>query len=1030
KLDVYNFHVSQDELADLDEAVVIEKAQIQAMYFEQDDEGVKKLEDITKMVRAGSLDEIKQAPGEGNVYKLSFHVTSEGITETKEIEVVVSGNSIVVTDGLVIEANDFSIANVLARILVKEKALELANAKAYELETRQMLNNISIDTDQLDAIHNVTNDAQTFKLTYTATHNNKTVSIEKDVRVNHTLIGPDITADDCEHYVGDKFEVLHDVSAKDANDDTIHFITDPEHPDKNIETTHQIPLDSDKFNTSGTYKITYAIMDKYGNTSEKIRTVKVHDVPVIEVNPQVYTLKDKDVADQMKAAASAYYYKAADVAGEPSIKTKIDEINYTSNGPSQDFSKVGTYEVTYEVELIDGRNVTKKVNVIITKNDSLPTDVDKGIKLDVYNFHVSQDELVDLDEAAVLEKAQAQAMYFENDDKGNVIKLDDITAKVVVGSLVDIKKASAEGGVYKLSFSVSDNKMVETKEVEVVVSGKSIKFENGVVLKANDITLPNADAKKITESKLLNLAGAQAYVLETNQQINVTADPIQLEAIKNVGNDKVSYPLNLSSTYDTTTIEMSIQVGVEHTLVKPIVKVVNKAVYVGDVYDMFEGVTAEDANNQLLVLDDDNTKVTHQMPLEDSKFKIVGTYQVVYEVKDKYGNVGEAKQKIRVNGLPELNTNPQTYALNDPDIMNKVEVNAFARYQKASEKIGGEPVWIELDISSEVIDGPDGDLQFNNIGIYIVKYATTNEDNRTTKKTTSVAVIHQGDIPDPTSLAYISAKGFIIDYTSVESLDEATILDSNHADVKAFKVLHDDNQQVIGSQDITDKVYVDKDKLAEIQKTNSNGKIYQLALRVEDDGNIVTRVINVVVSGSEVPIPQPTPDGNYLVITANDFRLTYDEAKNADETMVSEKANVKAMLLQPEMKNNIVKRMAATNAPLSVRINKRELQNIREVPELGGNYQLTFFAEYRLLDQLVAVNPISVNVKIVPKSSDDLYGNVINEKTKKEPKGMDKVIETGDTQTGWLWIVTMVLSFMFITKKGWKLLTKNKSSKK
>ncbi|MDF9825691.1 hypothetical protein M2475_002109, partial [Breznakia sp. PF5-3] len=370
-----NIVIERNELATFDLAKAMNKANVQAIYYERDDKkNLTKLDDITTSISVSSLDNIKKAPEKGGEYELTFTTTYSGVTSNKKILAVVVGNELKVQNGLVIKATDIDIENDAARVLTQSQAISLANVEAYVLQTKQATANNTVNTTQLNAIKAVTNDAQTFKLTYTATQDGKTVSIEKDVNVNHSLVGPVITADACEHYVGDKFEVLHDVSAKDVNNDAINL--EMTGSNKNTEVEHQIPLENGEYKTAGTYEIKYAITDKYGNTTEKTRLVKVHAMPVIETNPQVYSLKDEDIAGQITAAASAYYNKADNAVGATPIKTKIDEISYEISGPSQDFSEVGTYEITYKSENVDGRKASKKVEVIITKNEPLPTDVD------------------------------------------------------------------------------------------------------------------------------------------------------------------------------------------------------------------------------------------------------------------------------------------------------------------------------------------------------------------------------------------------------------------------------------------------------------------------------------------------------------------------------------------------------------------------------------------------------------------------------------------------------------------------------
>lgn len=1005
--------LSRDELSMLTKEDIISKSKAQAIYYKHNDQNIlTDLDDITSLINVKeSLDEIKNAPASGGVYKLTLAVAHKGFEDEIEINVFVEGTDVKHENGLVITANDFSLTNAEAIKLSEQESLDKSNVKAYVLKTHKVIDNINTNQNDLKDINDVGFDGDVFNITFTATADSKSISITKEVTVEHSKVLPTVLTDVRNHYVGEEFEEIVNVKATDAGNNKLKLTSD------NTEVIHSIPLDKGNYKDANTYEITVKVADKYNNIQEVKQIVKVNGMPVIEVNPQVYKVSDKNIDEQVKKAGSAYYFEASETVKEPPTQTPLDLVKYDVKGPTQDFSEIGNYNVTYKATTKDGRESTKTVVIVITKDVEIPDDRDKGIVLDAYNFAITQDELLQLNENDAIERANAQAFYYEKNSIGeisNIIPLDD---EITTSSLEEIKNASKDGGEYTLTYLVSYEDEVVEKTISVVVAGEQFVVEHGVVINANDIVISNANASSSNEDNIIEYSNASAYVLETKEVLTpINVDQDVLNDIQATSYDAVTYQLPLHVVYDNEIIEIIIKVDVEHTLIPPELTTVNEIYYVGDDYIKYRNVSAVDVAGRTIEINKDTTKETHTIPLENGKYSKPGTYQVDYEVKDIYGDVSTANKVVQVHGLPEIAYGEQIYGLNDKNLLDKIKEHPTAGYHKASEVLGETPEWQNLEVDWKVVNGPYGDISLTKAGVYRIEYTATNEDQRMTKEIASVMLLHSGTIPPTSSDLYISAKGFGLGAVEARNLDEFKVMQEKYADVDAFKVKRNEKNEMIDSVSMKDRVRVNEDDLDKLKSVKSKGGIYTLEFILEDNGEKVSRNINVVVVGKNTPPIVETPDGNGLAISAENFILSNEEAKQLDEATAIDKANVKAILLQPEMQQANVR--MSISPKLEIRADKLDLDTIRNIDTIGGTSELTFYVDYYLNNKAVAVNMIEIEVKIdAAKPIDSKKGDSSGNDKKTPPIEEQKDgVDTSDKSYQWYLIIMLVTSLGYQCK--------------
>lgn len=1014
--------LSKDELSTLTKEDIISKSKAQAIYYKRNDKNIlTDLDDITSLINVKeSLNEIKSAPASGGVYKLTLAVSHKGFEDEIEITVFVEGTNVKHENGLVITANDFSLTNAEAIKLNEQESLDKSDTKAYVLKTHKVIDDIKVKQSELKDINDVGFDGDIFDITFTATADTKSISITKEVTVEHSKVLPTVIIDVRNHYVGEEFEEIVNVKAADAGNNEIKLTSN------NTEVIHSIPLDNGNFKEANTYEITVKIADKYNNIQEVKQIVKVNGMPVIEVNPQVYKVSDENIEELAKEAGSAYYLAASETIKERPIQTPLDLEKYTVEGPTQDFSEIGNYNVTYKATTKDKRESTKTVVVVITKDIEVPDDKDKGIVLDAYNFAITQDELEKLDEKDAIERASAQAFYYEKNSKGEISDIVLLDEDITISSLEEIKNASKDGGEYTLTYLVSHEDEVFEKTISVVVAGEQFVVEHGVVINAENIFLSNTEAAGFDNQIAISKSKVNAYILETKEIIElVNVDQDVIVNIQSTGYDAATYHLPLHVDYNNERVEIIVRVDVEHTLIPPNLTTVNEAFYVGDDYVKYTNISAVDVVGRTIEINKDTTKETHTIPLEKDKYTEPGTYQVDYEVKDIYGNVATTSKVVQVHGLPEITYGEQIYGLNDKNLLAKIKEHPTAGYLKASKVPEEAPEWQKLEVDWKVVNGPYGDISLTKAGVHRIEYTVINEDQRMTKVIATVMLLHSGTLPPTSSDLYISAKGFSLGAVEAKNLDEFKVMQEKYADVDAFKVKRNEKNEMIDSISMKDSVRVNKGDLDKLKSVKSKGGIYTLEFVLEDNNEKVSRSVNVVVIGKNTPPIIETPDGNGLAIFAENFTLSNDQAKQLDEATAIDKAKVKAILLQPDMQQTGARMSTAPN--LKIRADKLDLEVIRNIDTLGGTSELTFYVDYYLDNEVVAVNMIEIEVKIekakpINTKNDDSGSD--DKKTSPIEEQKDGV-DTSDKSYQWYLIIMLITSLGYQCK-AFALMLKNK----
>ncbi|MFV0552667.1 MAG: hypothetical protein ACK5L6_12235 [Anaerorhabdus sp.] len=182
----------------------------------ENDEAVIRAQAISVLVKSGmnvtnivadtdQLDAIKSVGLEGGMFQLTFtateRVAGEDLSVSVTVPVFVEGVNTSINDGLAIMANDFIIPYKNASTLTTDKAIELANVKAYYIVHGFEIDTIEINEIELNAIKAAGTDGGTYPLTFTAidpADDTKTVTITIFVTVlaEPIVIPPDTGGED------------------------------------------------------------------------------------------------------------------------------------------------------------------------------------------------------------------------------------------------------------------------------------------------------------------------------------------------------------------------------------------------------------------------------------------------------------------------------------------------------------------------------------------------------------------------------------------------------------------------------------------------------------------------------------------------------------------------------------------------------------------------------------------------------------------------------------------------------------------
>ncbi|CEP83153.1 immunoglobulin-like domain-containing protein [Paraclostridium sordellii] len=409
---------------------------------------------------------------------------------------------------------------------------------------------------------------------------------------------PNINAKDKEINLGDKFDPLETVSAKDKEDGDL---------------TNKIKVIKNEVDTSkvGKYEVIYEVSDKEGNKVTKsifitVKEIITNNIPNIEVNN-----REVIVGENFNPLETVSATDKEDGDLTKDIKIIKNEV---------DINKPGKYEVIYEVSDKDGNKATKKIFVTVKENES---NENSAPIIEANNREINIGNNFD----------PLEMVYAIDKEDGDLTK--DIK---VIKNEVDINKQ----GKYEVLYEVADkdgNKT--TKAIFVNVKPKEEAINNTPVIEASDRDINEEDNFNILEK-----------IMATDKE-----DGDLTKNIKVIKNDvNVNKPGKYEVTYEVSDKEGNKATKTIFVNVKPKEKEENinnsipnieandRSISLGDNFNPLEFLVATDKE------DGDLTNKIKVIKNEVDSNK-PGKYKVTYEVADNDGN--KATKTINVNVKPK-----------------------------------------------------------------------------------------------------------------------------------------------------------------------------------------------------------------------------------------------------------------------------------------------------------------------------------------------------------------------------------------
>ncbi|MBC1357939.1 immunoglobulin-like domain-containing protein [Listeria booriae] len=630
--------------------------------------------------------------------KLEYTQTLTPNTVTKEIEVTVLSKP-------VIQAND-------STLFVGETFDALKDVTASDAKDGDISSSITVKTSDVD-----TSKPGEYHVTYEVT-NSANQTTTKTVTVT-VLSKPIITAQDSTLYVGDTFDPLKDVTARDAKDGNI---------------TSSIVIKENTVNTNvpGEYLVTYEVTNSIGEITTKTVKVTVLSKPVIVA--QDTTLFVGEIFDPLKDVSAS---DAKDGNITSSITIKENTVN--TNVP-------GKYKVIYEVINSVNEKTSKEVTVtvlskpvIVAQDSSLyvgetfdplkdvvASDAKDGditasitIKENTVNTKVPGKYKVTYEvtnsvgettiktvNVTVLSKpvitAQDSIIYVGDtfDVTKNMsasdLKDGDITSHVAIKENTVNTKVPGE---YKVTYEVTNSVgETTTKTVTVTVLSKPVITAQDTVLYVGETFDPLKDmtANDAKDGDITLHVTIKENTVDTNKP----------------GEYKVTYEVT-NSVGETTTKTVKVTV-----LSKPVIIAENTTLYVGDIFDALKGVSADD-------LKDGNITASVTIKENTVDTSKPGEYKVVYEVTNSVGETTTKTVMVTVLSKPVIVAHDTTLYVGDSfDPLKGV----------TAEDAKDGDITAKLVILENTVDT-------SKPGIYKVVYQVTNSVGETTIKEVRVTVL-------------------------------------------------------------------------------------------------------------------------------------------------------------------------------------------------------------------------------------------------------------------------------------------------
>ena len=404
--------------------------------------------------------------------------------------------------------------------------------------------------------------------------------------------------------------------------------------DGNITSKIKVSSDNVNLRKVGTYTVLYQVTDSVNQTVTKSAnvTIRYNNPPTIDAEDRTYWLGQISQQDWINTLQKLNVFAFDEEDGNitDKIQVKLDEVDTTI---------AGIYRVIYGVTDVFGKVCEKLINVEIRYNN-IPI-----ITADNLVFH--EDEI---DEITLLELLKNNATANDPED-------GDLTQNIeIVRNNVNPSKA----GTYEVEYRVKDSlNETTTKVIDVTI------LEN-----REPVLQLFAPSKRFIEGEytqeqwesLLRMQGVTAY----DQEDKDLTDQIEILSDTADPNKRGHYEV----TYKVTDRWGKYKTKKAKVTVEP-----NEApiIYASDKYfKTTDTITEKDLLKSVYASDDRDGNVSDHVKIisNDVVNGKTGTYEVTYEVSDRFGLISTKTVKVYIEQIGSIPTSPSKPIPSDPDAIS------------------------------------------------------------------------------------------------------------------------------------------------------------------------------------------------------------------------------------------------------------------------------------------------------------------------------------------------------------------------
>ena len=703
-----DFELSVEEAKSIDLAKAVELAGAHA-YKKVGHENVP----ITVFDAEGNL------KAEKGTYRVTFETDGDPaakVTVNATVKDVINR-----TDSEAISANHFSIAKDDVSSLDLEKAIKLANAKAWKLDDNKTPVEITgFNKDNLKA------EVGTYKVTFTT---DAGTAATVDVYVQDTVVEGEKDAISANNFSVSVDEVkagLSDEKIIELANAKAWLISDG----SEVEITVEHAIKAEK----GTYTVIFTTVN---GTKTAVDATVTDNGTEDEQNREritannIHIQKDKVASLDLNTAIKLAHATAKNIDTNEAVEiTGFNKDNVKA--------QVGTYDASFSTAKGTKQNIKVIVSDVVVEDEK----TGEGISANDFTISIEEAKAITLKDA--IEKSGAKAFKLSD---GSEVEITDFDH--------DIK---AEKGTYTLTFKTAAGTQATVK---VTVSDDVVVDEDTKeAISANDFTVGVNDVASLDLATAVKLANAKAWNTEDYSSVAITGfDKGDLKAERGTYDVTFSTDAGTSKSVKVTVMENSV---VDDDIV---FSANNIRVSVEEVAGLDLAQAVRLSNAQAYRLDGSKVEITDfdKSAVEEK----VGTYDATFTVEgEKY------PVKVIVTDAHKVENGEEIFAY---DFAITTDEVAGLDLDKAVKLSGVKAYDIQTGNEVEITEFDKGNLKAEKGG-YEVSFATA----KGTSITVTVTVSDNVNVDQNTGET-ISANNFFVSKEEVDSLDKATAIERANA---------------------------------------------------------------------------------------------------------------------------------------------------------------------------------------------------------------------------------------------------------